>query len=236
MLDDPALFFEKKARELKKQKKFEEALLFSDKAKKIRDDESSSDFWYKKGFHFIEVGEFEKAIECFDNDISKRRKSYETFFAKGKVLFQLSKFAEALECFNKAAEERNQKYLKTLKKAQRLKKAKKFEKALLYGDIASNEVSLTPEYWHYKGITLLKLKKYDNAFSCISNALEIENDNAKFLYDLAKCELLRGNETRCIEALKKSIKNSSTIKEKLQVDGDFSSLYTNNQFRALIHL
>lgn len=235
-MDDPSLFFEKKEKELKKEKKFEEALLYSQKAKQIRDDERSPDYWYKKGMHFVEVGEFENAIECFDNDNLKHQKSYNTFFAKGKVLLQLNRYDEALECFNKAAEEKSQNYLQTSKKAMHLKTARKFEKALVYSSKASKEFSSVPEFWYYKGISLLKLKKYDDAHSCMLNAVNLDEDNAKFLYELAKCELFLGNESMCINLLQKSIKQRQVMKEMLQIDGDFSSLHKNNLFRAIIHL
>ena len=186
--------------------------------------------------HFVEVGEFENAIACFDNDTLKHQKSYNTFFAKGKVLLQLKRYEEALECFNKAAEEKNQNYLQTSKKAMHLKTARKFEKALVYSSKASKEFSSDPEFWYYKGILLLKLKKYDDAHLCMLNAVNLDEDNAKFLYELAKCELFLGNESMCINLLQKSIKLRQVMKEMLQVDGDFSSLHKNNLFRAIIHL
>lgn len=235
-MDDPSNFFDKKAQKLTKQRKFEEALRFSDKAEKIRKEENSPDFWYKKGLHLVEIGEFEKAIDCLDMDISKRQKSFETFFAKGKILFQLERYDEALECFNKAAEDRNQEYLHSRKKAKNLIKAKKFEKALLYDDKASNEVPLDAEFWYFKGISFLKLKKYDDAHSCILNALELDGNNAKFFYELAKCELFLGNETRGIDTLKKSIAQNPQTKDRLQNDEDFKSLLSKNQFRSMTYL
>lgn len=235
-MDDPSAFFEEKAKELKKQKKFEEALIFSDKAEKIRKEEKSPDFWFKKGLHFVEVGEFEKAIDCYDKDISKRQKSYDTFVAKAKVLYQLAKYDEALECFNKATEERNQKFLHSSKKAKNLKKVKKFEKALFYNDQASNDVSMDAEFWYHKGITFLKLKKYKDAQSCFTNAIEMDKNNSKILYDLAKCELFLGNETRGIEALKKSLEQNPNTKDKLRLDKDFSILLPKNQFYSMTYL
>lgn len=235
-MDDLESFYEKKAEQLKKQKKFEEALLFSQKAKQIRDDEKFPDYWYKKGIHFVEEGEFENAIECFDNDILKYQKSYRTFLAKGKVLLQLQRYDEALECFNKAAEEKNLNYLQTSKKVLHLKKARKFEKALIYSSKASREFSSDPEFWYYKGISLLKLKKYGDAHSCMVNAVNLDGSNSKLLYELAKCELFLGNESSCIDLLQKSIRIKPIMKEMLQVDHDFSSLHKNNKFRAIIHL
>ena len=235
-MDDLESFYGKKADQLKKEKKYEEALLFSQKAKEIRDDEKSSDYWYKKGIHLVELGKFENAIECFDNDILKHQKSYNVFLAKGKVLFQLKRYDEALECFNKAAEEKNSNYLQTSKKVLHLKKAKKFEKALMYSSKASKEFSSDPEFWYFKGATLFRLKKNDEACSALVNAVNLEDNNPKYLYELAKCELSLGNQPKCINLLREAIKLRPYTKEMLQIDSDFSSLHNNNEFRAIIHL
>ncbi len=153
----------KKATELKKAKKFEEALKFTDKASKIKAEEKSDYFWYKKAVHGCEFGEYEDAIECLDKDLSVHKKSYETYFLKGLILMQLKNYTETIECFNKASEERNQQYLQNNKKVGRMKKAHKFEKALIYTDLTTNEKPLDSEFWHNKEIAFFKLKKYENA-------------------------------------------------------------------------
>ena len=235
-MDDLASFFYKKAEELKKARKFEEALELIDEANKIKDEEKSIDFWYKRGIRFFNFGEYEKALDCFDKDLTLHQKSYETFFAKGKILLQLKKYDEAVECFNKAAEEHHQQYLQCSKKAEHMKKAHKYEKALVYSDLASHEKPLDDTFWYYKAMALLKLQKYDMAHSCLTKALETKNDNPKVLYDLAKCELLAGNKQKSLELLQKSCSLDPTNNEKLRVDNDFSSLSENKQFRMIIGL
>ncbi|RJQ23087.1 tetratricopeptide repeat protein [Candidatus Parcubacteria bacterium] len=235
-MDDLASFFYKRADELKKARKFEEALKIMDEANKIKNEEKSPDFWYKRGIRFCEFGEYEKALDCFDKDLRLRQKSYETFFEKGKVLVQLKKYAESVECFNKAAEEHHQQYLQCSKKAEHMKKAHKYEKALIYSDLASHETPLDHTFWHYKAMALLRLQKYDAANSCFMHALEIKNDDPKVLYDLAKCELLAGNTQKSLEILGKSCSLDPFNKEKLRVDNEFSSLSEDKQFRTLVGL
>lgn len=235
-MDDLSSFFIKKANELKKARKFEEALKFLDEAAQIQEEEKSSDFWYKRGIRFCEFGEYEKALDCFDNDLRLHQKSYETFFEKGKILFQLKKYAEAVECFNKAAEEHHQQYLQCSKKAEHMKKAHKYEKSLIYSDLALHKTLLDDTFWHYKAMALLRLQKYDAANSCFIQALEIKNDDPKVLYDLAKCELFAGNMQKSLEILGKSCNLDPFNKEKLKVDNDFSSLSEEKQFRILVGL
>ncbi|MGI0056339.1 MAG: tetratricopeptide repeat protein [Nitrosarchaeum sp.] len=235
-MDDLVSFFNKKADELKKAKKFEEALKFIDEANKVKEEENSPDFWYRRGIRLCEFGEYEKALDCFDKDLDLHQKSYETFFTKAKTLFQLKKYAESVECFNKAAEEYHRQYLQYSKKAEHMKKAHKYEKSLIYADLVSDEKPLDENFWHYKGVALLKLQKYEMAHSCFTKALEIKNDDHRVLYDLAKCELLTGNEQKSLDILEKTCQLEPANKEKLRVDNDFSLLSENRQFRTILGL
>jgi tetratricopeptide (TPR) repeat protein len=232
-MDDLSSFFKKKADELKKARRFEEALKFTDEAIKIKQEEKLPDFWYRRGIHLCKLGEYEMALDCFDKDLTLRQKSYDTFFSKGKILFQLKQYAESIECFNKAAEEHHQQYLQSSKKVEPMKKAHKYEKALVYADLASHEKPLDDTFWYYKGMALLKLKKYDVASSCLAKALEIKN-NPKFLYELAKCEMFAGNVEKSLEILEKTCILEPNTKEKLSVDNDFLSLSENKQFRIIL--
>ncbi len=233
MKDIPSIYDERAA-ELKKERKFEEALKFIDKAAEVKKEEKSDFFWYKKAVHCCEFGEYEEAITCLDLDLSVHEKSYETYFLKGLILVQLKNYAEAIECFNKASEERNQNYLQHSKKVEHMKKARKFEKALLYTDLAVNEKELDDEFWYNKGVTFFKLKKYENAIECFTNALEMKDDDSKILYDQAKCELFLGNEEKSLNILEKSCNLDPNSKEKLRVDNDFSQLSNNKKFRVIL--
>jgi len=231
MKDIPSIYNEKAA-ELKKERKFEEALKFVDKATEVKKEEKSDYFWYKKAVRCCEFGEYEEAIDCLDKDLSVHKKSYETYFLKGLILIQLKNPAEAIECFNKASEERNQQYLQNSKKVDQMKKVRKFEKALQYTDLSVNEKPLDSEYWHNKGIAFFKLKKYKDAIDCFVQ-LPQETEIPKILYDQAKCELFLGNEEKSLEILEKSCNLDPTSREKLRVDNDFSQLSNNKKFRAI---
>ena len=234
MKDIPSIYNEK-ATELKKQRKFEEALKFADKATEVEKEEKSDYFWYKKAVRCCEFGEYEEAIDCLDKDLSVHKKSYESFFLKGLIMIQLKNSAEAIECFNKASEERNQQYLQNSKKVDHMKKVRKFEKALQYADLSINEKPLDSEFWHNKGTAFLKLKKYENALGCFTKAQQ-EKEIPKILYDQAKCELFLGNEEKGLEILEKSCNLDSTSREKLKVDSDFSQFSNNNKFRVIAGL
>ena len=219
-MKDFSVYFSRKAEKLKKERKFEESLKFSDKALKIKNEESAEDFWFRRGMQHCDLGEYEESLECFDKDVEKRGDNYNSYFMKGKTFFQIRKFAESVECFNKASEYCNTTFLKSSKKSMHLKKAKKFEKALIYADVAKNE-NLDENFWYFKGLSLFKLKKFDEAKSSFEKSYEIKN-KPKFLYEIAKCELFLNNNEKSVEILKKCCDSESITKEKLRIDGDFS--------------
>lgn len=232
-MDDLSPFLTNKANELIKEKKFEEALKIMDEIQQIKEEQKSPDFWYVRGLRLCDVGEYEQALECFDKDLTLNRKSFNAFFKKGQILFQLKKYADAVECFNKSSEIQHQQYLQSKEKAQQLKKVRKFEKSLIYYDLAAHEKPLDESFWHYKGLALFKLQKYDTAHSCFTKALEIKQDT-KILYELAKCNLFLGDVERCLEILDKICDVEPFNKEKLRVDVDFASLSENNKFRMIL--
>ena len=232
-MKDISSFYLKKSEKLKKAKKFEESLKLTDKAAQIKGEEKSDYFWYKRAINLREIGEYEDAIECLDKDLTIHKQSCESYFLKGLVLIQTKNYAEAIECFNKCSEERGQRYLSNSKKVERMKKAKKFEKALIYADLSANAKTLDDEFWHNKGIAYFKLKKYEDAKDCFTNALEMKELDTKILYDQAKCELFLGNEEKGLDFLEKSCNLDPTSREKLRVDNDFSQLSNNKKFRAI---
>ena len=75
-MEDIPSIYNKKAAELKKERKFEEALKFVDKATEVEKEEKSDYFWYKKAVRCCEFGEYEEAIDCLDKDLSVHKKSY----------------------------------------------------------------------------------------------------------------------------------------------------------------
>lgn len=235
IMDDLSSFLTNKANDLIKGKKFEEALKIMDEVRQIKEEQKSPDFWYVRGLRLCDVGEYEQALECFDNDLTLNQKSFNAFFKKGQILFQLKRYAEAIECFNKSSEIHHQQYLQSKEKAQQLKKVRKFEKSLIYHDLAAHEKPLDESFWYYKGLAMFKLQKYDVASSCFTKALEIKQDK-KILYELAKCDLRLGNVDKCLKILEEICDFEPFNKEKLRVDIDFDSLTENNKFRKIIGL
>ena len=233
---DPKEYWAKKAEELKKDRKFEEAVGILDKVQKIEKEEGADDFWYKKATHSYELGEYEQAINELSKDLETNQKSYDTFFLMGKILYELKKYEESLENYNKASEEFNRQHLRHSQKVDQMKNVRKFEEAVKYSDKIYQEKKLDHIYWHNKGMTLFNLKKFNDASSCFKIALETDQNNSKILYELAKSELCAGNKENSFEILKKTCAINPNNKEKLRVDKDFEQISKEKQFRIIVGL
>ena len=232
-MSEPDDFWKNKAEMLKKSGKFEEALKAFDKAANIEEGKKKSDSWYKQATSFYEIGDYEKAMECLENDIKFNEPSFQNLYEKGIILCISKKFPEALECLNKAFESTYDEFLDSSNKVERLKEHKKFEKAVLISDKARNIMPIPQKFWHIKGIALHETKQFEEAIKCFNEALESENDSVELFYDLAKSQLMLGKIDEGMDTLEKACKIDSTIRKLLAIDPTFERLSENQRFRQI---
>ena len=234
-MTEPKEHWALKAEELKKAGKFEEAIKMLDKVNEVEREEKDSDYWYKKAIHYCEIGEYGPAKIALEKDLANKQ-SYDSFFLMGKILYKLKNYEESLECFNKASEEYNRQHLRHTQKIDQMKNVNKFEEAVKYSDLVYQEKEIDHEFWFHKGMTLNKLKKFNDASLCFENILEKKPDNPKILYELAKSELWAGNQQKSLEILERACKLDSHVKEKLRIDKDFESISEERQFQIMLGL
>jgi len=231
---DPKEHWATKAEELKKARKFEEAVGILNKVQEIEKEEKADDFWYRKAIQYCDLGEYEEAIVALDKDLEINKKSYETFFLLGKILYEIKKYEESLEYLNRASEERNIQHLRNTQKIDQMKNVHKFEEAIKYSDKVYQEKALDHTYWHQKGVVLFHLKKFNEASSSFKIALETSQQNPKILYELAKSELCAGNKEESFEILEKICADNPNNKEKLRIDKYFEQVSNEKQFRIIM--
>lgn len=230
-MKEPQEFWSQKANELKKERKFEEAVKVLDKVKSIKSHEKDDNFWYKKAVHFFEIKEFDQSKNALDNHLEKKAQSYDSFFLMGKILFNLEKYEQSLECYNKAFEEYSRLHLRNSSKVNLMKNIGKFEEAVRYADKVHQQKDVDDEFWYFKGLTLLELRKFSDSSSCFETILQKDGKNTKILYVLAKSELLAGNKKKSIDILMRACKLDSNIKSILKQDKDFESIYREKLFQ-----
>jgi len=232
-MKEPQDFWAQKAKDLKRERKFEEAVKILDKVKMIKEQEKDENFWYRKAIHFYEISEFDQAKFALKKNLEKHSQSYDVFFLMGKILYKLKEYEQSLEYYNKAFEEYSRLQLRNSSKVDQMKNVRKFEEAVIYADKVYQQKEINTEFWHFKGMALFELGKYSEASLCFETILEEDHKNTGALYELAKSELFAGNKKNSINILIKACKMDSDVKKKLRVDKDFESIYREKLFSTV---
>ena len=230
---DPKEHWKSKAAELKKERRFEEAVEILDKVKHVEKTETSKNYWYEQANNLYEIGEYEQAKDALFKDLEVNRKNYDTFFLLGKILYELKMYEDSLEYLNKASEEHDSKILKNIQKIDQMKNVNKFEEAVVYSDKVKHGNPLDHKYWYQRGQVLLQLEKFKDAITCFNSALDAAIDPSKVLYLLAKSHLFDGNPEKSFEILEKACTIDPKNKEKLLIDTDFESMSNDKHFRMI---
>jgi tetratricopeptide (TPR) repeat protein len=230
---EPKEHWKSKAEELKKVRKFEEAVKIMNKVKEIERSDTSEDYWYEKANNLYEIGEYEQAKDALFKDLEVHQKSYNTFFLLGKILYELKIYEDSLEYLNKASEEHDSKILKNIQKIDQMKTVSKFEEAVMYSDKVKQDHPLDSRYWFQRGLVLFQLGKFSDAVSCFNSSLENPFDLNKIQYQLAKSELFAGNPSGSFDILEKICTVDPNNKEKLRLDKDFETVLNDKRFRII---
>ena len=89
-----------KGNQLRKEKKYEEALDAYQAA--LKADKRRTEAWNMKASTLGLLGKTDEAIECFDRSLELDFENEQTWFLKGMTLFAVNRFNEADSCFDKA--------------------------------------------------------------------------------------------------------------------------------------
>ena len=68
------------------------------------DEVNKSTVWNNLGMAYAKLGNFNKALECFENAISLNPNFHKVWYNKGLVLAILDRYKEAIKCYDKALE------------------------------------------------------------------------------------------------------------------------------------
>ena len=232
-MEKPDEFWKNKAELLKKSGKFEEALIAFDKASKFEQGEEKSDTWYQKACSYSEIGNYEKAMECLENEIKFNKPSFDALYVKGIILCISKNYSEAIECFNKAYESTFDEFLDSDNLAKSLKEHKKFEKAVMVTDQANTVKTISQKFWYFKGIALFGIKKFEEALECFNKALKTGQESAELFYEMAKSQLMIGKIDDVIDSIEKACTIDPSFRKVLSVDPIFESLKENQKFRQI---
>lgn len=163
---------------------------------------SKANDYYNEGKKYFASGNYEEAAGQFAMALGINKNRADYFIDYGMSLIGVGKYEEAIEQFDQAYQEKNMKIiLENNKRALRGKGItyyymKDYEEATRQFDLALQieELSdLNLDILYYKGCTLLKLGKYDEAEKAFTSILSIDENNAKAYYQRAYVYKLLGD-------------------------------------------
>ena len=146
-------------------------------------------FYYLKGKALRELGDadkarecFEKAIERFDSAIALKSNNAEAHYGNGIMLFELGEYDKAVKCLDSAIALNPNDAEAHYCKGIALSKLGEYDKAVKCLDSA---IALKPDdidVHASKGIALSQLGEYDKAVKCLDSAIALNPNDAEAHY------------------------------------------------------
>ncbi|HPZ08025.1 MAG TPA: tetratricopeptide repeat protein [Candidatus Eremiobacteraeota bacterium] len=164
---------------LYRQGKYEEALMWYDRALKL--DSISTTYWYGRGNSLRSLGRYDEAIKCYEKVLSLDPKFVDAWFDKGLALKELKKYEEALTCFNRVLNLDPLYVLAFYHKGDILYNQEKYEEAMKCFDETLKSEPHFIEAWYIKGLILVNEKNYEESIKCFDKALEVNPNHLSIL-------------------------------------------------------
>lgn len=162
-----------------KNKKYEEALKYYDKAIEIY---PNAELAYSfKGDLYLAQGKYEQAVDSYEKALQIDPTNALAWSGKARVLHTYGKAEDSIVCYDKAIHFAQNGQI-TLKNVEDLWNGKglvldqigKLPEALICYDNAIEINSRNPIFWLNKGYIHFRLKNYELAFDCFDKAIEID--------------------------------------------------------------
>lgn len=176
-----------------------------------------------KGVVFADLGEKEKAIECFDQVIDEIDDQYvDAWFNKGVVLSMLRKNEEAINCYQKITKDLDPNHIKAyLNIGLIYHKLGNYDKAI---ENYNQLLKIEPKYYealYNKGLSLYKQNKYQEAITNYNECLKIKPDHYNTINNIGLAYHKSGDYDKAIKSYTKAIK----IQKKYNLPQDADLLY-----------
>ena len=136
--------------------------------------------WMNKGVVLFDLGEYDEAIEAFDEAISiwPDRDSSQAWSSKGVVLNSIGKYEEAIEAFDEAIKLDSKNGNAWNNKGNSLFSLGKYDQAI---EAIDKAINIDPEYavaWANKGDSFYLPGKYEKAIEAYDEAIKLDPKNA----------------------------------------------------------
>jgi len=97
------------------------------------------------------------------------------------------------------------------------------------------KLKTSDDYYQY-GIYKLNQGEYKESLQLLKKATEMKPKEGKFLYSMADCYCLMGDEDKCLNYLKKAIQLDKYFKILAQNERDFEPLWEDKRFKLITRM
>lgn len=161
----------------------------------------------EEALELVKAGNFSEAEKKYIEIISWDSKSIEAYKALADLYYSQKEYHQAKETLE---------YVLRLEIAEA--KTSKKRKLIESGEISPSAVSTTSDiatYYFYLGEVNLALKDYETAFKNFKKAVDLEENNPKYLDMLIEVSIIKQNKLMALETLKK-LKSVNPDNQKLK--------------------
>jgi CHAT domain-containing protein/Flp pilus assembly protein TadD len=133
--------------------------------------------WFDLGNDLFEVGQYEKAIESYEQAIDIEPNFGEALYNKGVALVSLGQYEKAIVSYDRAIAIQPDDYEAWCNRGVALGNLRRYEEAIVSYDRA---IAIQPddyEAWYSRGVSLSKFERYAEAIASYDRAIEINPDN-----------------------------------------------------------
>ncbi len=213
--------------------KFEEALLYLEKALALR--QNNPEILISMSYSYRCLKKYDIAIECCNRALEIEINNTKAWSKKGKLLYELFKFEQAIECFDKALETNPSDIDSWKDKGKCLFKINKFEQAIECFDKTIKSRPDNDRAWYYKGLSYRYLNKHKQAIECFDKCIIINPKDSDSLFERGRLKIINKDKSRGIMDLKNAIEmNNIKYVSMIYSDEHLISFINNTEFKNMI--
>lgn len=195
---------------------------------------------YEIGNKLLNEGDYELALESFDEILAEEPESIEATIGAANALNGLEEYSDSLEMIEAAIEREPDNYQLWILKGEVETGLKQYESALSYYQKAldlnppENYVSLI---WKYKSISLYELERYQESIQAVNQALDLNLDSSKFadaIYLQARCYASLNDDNLALASLERAFESKPSLKIWIKQAPDWDSFYSDERFQDIL--
>ena len=190
----------------------------------IDNNKNNFQLFFLLGTSFLQIKEYNKAINYLDNAITLNSNFADAFNNKGIALTEIKKYSHAIENYDQAIKLNKKNFSAYLNKGIALKNLKQYEKAIKCYDLGIKLNPKNAEIYNNLGNVFKEQLLYDKAATCYDRAIRLNQNYAQAYNNLG---IIFQAQRKFEDA---AVNYSKALDLDQNIDNLFGNNFYNNQF------